>query len=50
LVIAAAMTGHSKDDYDTHYAKPFRDAEERDRALSADQPIRVGTSLFTNWC
>ena len=25
------MTGHSPRVYDEHYAKPFRDAEERDR-------------------
>ena len=30
-VIAAAMTGHSPRVYDEHYAKPFRDAEERKR-------------------
>ena len=29
-VIAAAMTGHSPRVYDEHYAKPFRDAEERE--------------------
>jgi len=31
---AASITGHSKQVYDAHYAKPFRDAEERDECAS----------------
>jgi integrase len=55
VVVAAAMTGHSKQVYDAHYAKPFRDAEERDRVRESlasigfgnspvDQPLTNGTS------
>ena len=49
-VVAAAMTGHSPAVYDKHYAKPFRDEEERAKvreslasigfgAVSVDQPL-----------
>jgi integrase len=32
VVVAAAMTGHSSAVYSAHYARPFRDAEEREGA------------------
>ena len=42
VVVAAAMTGHSKDVYDSHYAKPFRDAEERERVRESLAAIGFG--------
>jgi hypothetical protein len=36
------MTGHSKEVYDTHYAKPFRDAEERERVRESLAAIGFG--------
>ena len=48
VVVAAAMTGHSPAVYSAHYARPFRDAEEREgNSLAAigfgntavDQPV-----------
>jgi hypothetical protein len=44
VVVAAAMTGHSKQVYDAHYAKPFRDAEERDRVRESLAPSGFGNS------
>jgi integrase len=43
VVVAAAMTGHSKQVYDAHYAKPFRDAEERDRVRESLASIGFGS-------
>lgn len=42
-VIAAAMTGHSARVYDEHYAKPFRDAEERARVRDSLASIGFGS-------
>ncbi len=42
VVVAAAITGHSKQVYDAHYAKPFRDAEERDRVRESLASIGFG--------
>ena len=42
VVVAAAMTGHSKQVYDAHYAKPFRDAEERERVRKSLASIGFG--------
>jgi hypothetical protein len=44
VVVAAAMTGHSQQVYDKHYAKPFRDAEERARVRESLASIGFGTS------
>ena len=44
VVIAAAMTGHSKQVYDAHYAKPFRDAEERQRVRDSLASIGFGNA------
>jgi integrase len=44
VVIAAAMTGHSPQVYDTHYAKPFRDAEERERVRNSLASIGFGNA------
>jgi hypothetical protein len=44
-VVAAAMTGHSKQVYDAHYAKPFRDAEERARVRHSLASIGFGNGL-----
>jgi hypothetical protein len=38
------MTGYSKQVYDAHYAKPFRDAEERDRVRQVLASIGFGNS------
>jgi hypothetical protein len=43
-VVAAAMTGYSKQVYDAHYAKPFRDAEERDRVRESLASISFGNA------
>jgi hypothetical protein len=42
VVVAAAITGHSKQVYDAHYAKPFRDSEERDRVRESLASIGFG--------
>ena len=42
-VIAAAMTGHSPRVYDEHYAKPFRDAEERNRIRESLASVGLGS-------
>jgi hypothetical protein len=42
VVIAAAMAGHSKQVYDAHHAKPFRDADERDRVRKSLASIGFG--------
>ena len=44
VVVAAAITGHSKQVYDAHYAKPFRDAEERDRVRESLASIGFGNA------
>jgi hypothetical protein len=44
VVIAAAMTGHSKQVYDAHYAKPFRDAEERENVRRSLASIGFGNT------
>jgi integrase len=44
VVIAAAMTGHSPQVYDTHYAKPFRDAEERAKVRESLASIGFGNA------
>lgn len=43
-MVAAAMTGHSKQVYDTHYAKPFRAAEESDRVRESLASIGFGNA------
>jgi integrase len=43
VVVAAAMTGHSPRVYDEHYAKPFRDAEERARVRDSLASIGFGS-------
>jgi hypothetical protein len=45
VVIAAAMTGHSKQVYDAHYAKPFRDAAEREKVRNSLASIGFGNAL-----
>jgi integrase len=45
VVIAAAMTGHSPQVYDKYYAKPFRDAEERERVRNSLASIGFGNAL-----
>ena len=42
--VAAAITGHSKQVYDKHYAKPFRDAEERENVRESLASIGFGNS------
>jgi integrase len=44
VVVAAAMTGHSPAGYDAHYAKPFRDAEERTRVRESLASIGFGAT------
>jgi hypothetical protein len=39
------VTGHSPQVYDKHYAKPFRDAEERDRVRVSLASIGFGNAL-----
>jgi integrase len=41
-VVAAAMTGHSPQVYDTHYARPFKDEEERARVRESLASIGFG--------
>ena len=36
------MTGHSRQVYDAHYAKPFGDMEERDRVRQSLASIGFG--------
>ena len=43
VVVAAAMTGHSPRVYDEHYAKPFRDADERARVRDSLASIGFGS-------
>jgi integrase len=50
VVVAAAMTGHSKQVYDAHYAKPFRDAEERERMRQSLASIGFGNSSVDQVC
>jgi integrase len=45
VVVAAAMTGHSPQVYDEHYAKPFRDVEERERVRNSLASIGFGNSV-----
>ena len=47
VAVAAAMTGHSKQVYDSHYAKPFRDAEERDQVKDSLASIGFGVTKLT---
>jgi integrase len=47
-VIAAAMTGHSPRVYDEHYAKPFRDAEERAKIRESLASVGLGRVRLTN--
>jgi integrase len=42
VVVAAAMTGHSPAVYDAHYAKPFRDEEERAKVRNSLASIGFG--------
>ena len=44
VVVAAAMTGHSPQVYEACYARPFRDAEERDRVRSSLASIGFGNA------
>lgn len=44
VVVAAAITGHSKQVYDAHYARPFRDAEERARVRESLASIGFGNA------
>jgi len=44
IVVAAAMTGHSPQVYEEHYARPFRDAEERTRVRQSLASIGFGTA------
>jgi hypothetical protein len=43
-VIAAATTGHSPQVYDARHARPFRDAEERDRVRKSLASIGFGNA------
>jgi integrase len=45
VVVAAAMTGHSPAVYSEHYARPFRDAEERERVRLSLASIGFGNGL-----
>lgn len=45
VVIAAALTGHSPQVYDAHYAKPFRDAEEREKVRNSLASIGFGNAV-----
>ena len=44
VVAAAAMTGHSPAVYDAHYAKPFRDADERAKVRESLASIGFGAA------
>ena len=43
VVIAAAMTGHSPAVYSEHYARPFRDAEERENVRKSLTSVGFGS-------
>ncbi len=43
-VVAAAMTGHSPAVYSAHYARPFRDAEEREKVRNSLASIGFGNA------
>lgn len=43
VVTGAAMTGHSPLVYDEHYAKPFGDAEKRDRVRISLASLGLGS-------
>jgi hypothetical protein len=43
VVVAAAMTGHGPAVYSEHYARPFRDAEERERVRLSLASIGFGS-------
>jgi integrase len=44
VVVAAAMTGHSPAVYSEHYARPFRDAEEREKVRNSLAAIGFGNA------
>jgi integrase len=44
VVVAAAMTGHSPAVYSEHYARPFRDAEEREKVRKSLASIGFGNA------
>jgi integrase len=44
VVVAAAMTGHSTAVYSEHYARPFRDAEEREKVRKSLASIGFGNA------
>jgi hypothetical protein len=44
VVVAAAMTGHSPAVYAEHYARPFRDAEERENVRKSLASIGFGSA------
>ena len=44
VVVAAAMTGHSPAVYSAHYARPFRDAEEREKVRNSLASIGFGNA------
>ena len=44
VVVAAAMTGHSPAVYSAHYARPFRDAEEREKVRNSLAAIGFGNT------
>jgi integrase len=44
VVVAAAMTGHSPAVYSEHYARPFRDAEEREKVRKSLASIGFGSA------
>lgn len=44
VVVAAAMTGHSPGVYSAHYARPFRDAEEREKVWKSLAAIGFGNT------
>jgi hypothetical protein len=48
VVVAAAMTGHSPAVYSEHYARPFRDAEERQKVRNSLASIGFGNPPLTN--
>lgn len=45
VVVAAAMTGHSKEVYNSSYARSFRDAEERALVRAALAEIGFGNGV-----
>jgi len=44
VVVAAALTGHSPAVYSAHYARPFRDAEEREKVRKSLAAIGFGNA------